>query len=66
MGVIRSILLLAGVVCSVGFAYFVGNGLSSGHGKPFALGAILLGIGLVLLTIVHKTGSGDENAGSHH
>ena len=66
MGVIRSILLLAGVVSSVAFAYFVGHALSTGHGKPVIVGAIVLGVGLLLLTVYHKTGRADEAAASHH
>lgn len=66
MGVIRSILLLAGVVCSVVFAYFVGHALSVGGGRPYVMAAVLLAVGIVLLTIYHKTSPADAPDGAHH
>ena len=65
MSLFRSILLLAGAVCSVSFAYFFGHGLSTGHGKPYLLGAVLLAAGVILLTLFHKTGRSDGATSQH-
>jgi len=65
MSVIRSILLLAGVVSSVAFAYFFGHGLSVGNGKPFILAVAALALGVVLLTLFHKSGRADGSARPH-
>jgi hypothetical protein len=66
MGVIRSILLLAGVVCSVVFAYFVGHALSVGGSKPYVMAAVLLAVGVILLTIYHRTSPADAPGGADH
>jgi len=66
MGVIRSILLLAGVVCSIVFAYFLGHALSVGGGKPYIMAAAVLAVGVILLTIYHRTSPVDAPDGAHH
>jgi hypothetical protein len=62
----RSILLLAGIACTLAFVVFVGHALSTHESRPVLLGSALLGIGVVLLVIYARTGraqateSGDD------
>lgn len=66
MSLFRSILLLAGVVCSVAFAYFFGHALSTGVGKHYLLGFVMLAVGVILLAVFHRTGRSDGSATSQH
>lgn len=56
MSFARSVLLLAGIVCSLAFVVLVGHAISTHAGRPVLLGAVLLGIGVALLTIYVHTG----------
>jgi len=66
MGVIRSILLLVGVACSIVFAYFIGHALSVGGSKPYLIAVALLAVGVILLTIYHKSAPAEPHGGAHH
>jgi len=66
MGVIRSILLLAGVACAIVFAYFIGHALSVGGGKPYIMAGAVLAVGVILLTIYHKSAPADASGGAAH
>ena len=66
MGVIRSILLLLGVACSIVFAYFIGHGLSAGGSKPYITAVALLAVGVILLTIYHKSAPAGTHDAAHH
>ncbi len=63
MGLLRSILLLAGAACSVSFALFVGHALAVHTLRPALLGTALLAVGAALLALY--TRGGNPAAGPH-